>query len=939
MTYPVAGAGSPKTEILIDGAWVDYSSRVRAESEITITRGRADEQGRLAAQTANFVLNNRDGLFSNRNPLSPLHRKIPQNTQIRFTAGSGDTFLRYPSDFAEDGANRTATPDTAALDVVGDIEIRLEVHPYSWRPRATQILFSKYKLTGDQRSWALYMDALGRLTFTWSTDGTSAGRVTVICGNAIPATTGKLAIKVTLDVVNGANKTIEFWTAPTIDGTYTLLASSTLAGNTSIYASTANLVIGQGDDSPIIFGTADPLRGRVFAARVYNGIAGTVRANPDFTIQAIGSTSLVDSTGLTWTHGGTTRITSNRLRFWGELTSLPQGWDKSGRDVWVDCVASGLIRRLVQGASPLSSPIYRAISPRDLTGYWPIEDGSQSTSAASDVDGVRAGTVTRVQFADVLTLPGSKSAASFIDGTGRFIGVPKSTVATGTAYFTFYFYLPSLPVTQSRYVRLTTSGAARTIFISVSPTTFVFDFLAADGSTLSSSAVLFGGADMIPTGRWMTMNLLMTASGGNVSWTARWSNVAAETFVGSVPLLFAGTVGRFVNVDISAAGSTAFVDSSFAHVQTSTADLDFVNDDLAKASNAYLGETAANRLIRLGAEENVAMEISGDATVSEAMGYQGVETFIDLAYECADVDRGMLGESRDKLSLTYRVRADLENGYDLPLNYGAEELAEVPRSVEDDYGVTNDVVVRRPSGSSGRREITTGYMSVLDPPNGIGRYATETTINLEDDSRLVDTASWIANTSTWDGARYPNVTVAIHRSQVYSNGPLLYRAISADLGDTLVLTSMPAWTPPDDVLSLIQGYTEMLGKFLWTIVHNTSPAGTYSIGRYDYDTVAGRSRFDHATSTLSVGINSTTTTIILDANSSTPSVADVWTSNAASYPFDIIIGGERMTLTQAPTGSTSPQTFNNVTRSVNGVVKSHLAGPRARLFRPVFYQL
>jgi len=941
MAYPKDGA--PKTEILIDGVWVDISSRVRGEGgreAIKIVRGRTNQQSRLSPQHGEFTINNRDGLFSNRNPTSAYFRKLPRNTQLRISAGTGDTYLRLPTDMTSDVTSRASTPDTATLDIVGDIELRVEIFPYSWRPMSGgMILLTKYRASGNQRSWALSLNPQGFVTLIWSPDGIN--NVAVQSDVAIPATTGKLAIKATLDVVDGANKTVRFFTASSIDGTYTQLGTTkTTPGTTSIYSSSVSVCVGQGDSSTSLFTGWSPFRGRFYKARVYDGIGGTVRTNPDFTVQALGATSFVDSNGLTWSMTGKSRITSDRLRIWGELSSLPQSWDKSGRDVWVNATVSGLSRRLIQGKPPLQSPIFRALSGRSLTSYFTMEDGSQSTSAATFVESTKPAAVTDVAFASENDLPGAKTSAQFTSNLGRFIGVPLSTAATGTAYFTFYFKLSSLPAVAANFVKLTTSGTARTIYVLVNTGSFTFQFWDSDGTVLSSSTVAFGGADMIPTGRWMAMNILLTASGGNVSWTARWSNVAAETFVGSVPLLFAGTVGRFVNIDIRAANSASFTDLAFAHVHTSTSDLDFVNDDLAKAANAYLGETAANRILRLGREENVAVEITGDPVQTETMGYQGVKTFFDLFLECANADGGIPGESRDSLALTYRTRIDLEHRSNVILNYGNEELSEIPQSVEDDDGVMNDVTVTREGGSSGRREITSGYMSVNDPPNGIGRYSTDETLNVELDSRLTDIASWIANASSRDEARYPNISVAMHRSKVVDNADLLLKMLAADLGDTAVLTTLPGWIPPEDVYSLIQGYTERMGKRTWDWVANTTPAGTYDTGRYDYETERGRTRWGHAGSTLAADINTSTTTILLASAAIAPTTAvATWTVNAASYPFEIMLDGEVIRLNTAPTGSTTPQTFNGVTRGVNGVLKNHYVGMGAQLLRVSTYRL
>jgi hypothetical protein len=63
----------------------------------------------------------------------------------------------------------------------------------------------------------------------------------------------------------------------------------------------------------------------------------------------------------------------------------------------------------------------------------------------------------------------------------------------------------------------------------------------------------------------------------------------------------------------------------------------------------------------------------------------------------------------------------------------------------------------------------------------------------------------------------------------------------------------------------------------------------------------------------------------------------LWTTDPAEMPFDVMIGGERITVT-AITGTNSPQTFT-VTRSVNGVVKEHPAGTAVTVFRPVYRAL
>lgn len=939
------GSGSaPKTEFLINGVWTDLSSRPRENSRITITRGRLNEQGRAAPQTAQFTANNRDGVLTNRNPNSPYYRLLPRNTQVRISAGVGDSFVRLPMDYNQLATDRAGTVDVSALDVVGDIEVRADIWPATWRPRQSHIIASKYQIGSNQRSWVLYLSGEGKLLFAWTTDGTSGTRITATSTVAIPASTTRLSVKATLDVVNGANKTVEFWTAPSIDGTYTQLGTSvTTAGTTSIFSSSAPLTLGQGADNVNIFTDADAFRGKIYRFRMYNGIGGTVVANPDFSAQAVGVTSFVDSASRTWTITGAARVTSDRLRFWGELAAPPIQSDVSGRDVYIPVTAAGPLRRLAQGSKALKSPIYRALISRTLTGYSPLEDASGADSPANVITGSFPGSITGGSFGTDATLPGTQGIATLSDAAGKLIMRPATTPNTGTWYFTMYFKIPALPATISTLATLGIASASpRKVTIGVGPSTFFFDFIGSDNISIGSSNIAFG-AGMNPAGQWMAINILVETISFVTNYSVRWSNVAAQTFIGAGPIILPGEVGRVSQVTLSAAGSPSFVGSSFAHVHTATNDLDFVDSALAQAANAYLLETAGARLQRLAVEEDINLEVWGDPAETEQMGYQTTASATDLMNDCADVDMGILGESKESNAVLYRTREDLGPRADVTLSLTGTHLTNEIIPTEDDAGLVNDVTVNRTGGSSGRREITTGFMSVSDPPAGIGRYAVQYNLASGNDYRLNDLASWIACRGSIDQFRVPKISVGLHRAIIQSNADLAARVTGLNVGDTIILTGMPAWLPPDDIPLLVQGYTETLGHFLWEINWNTTPAEIYNIGRYNYETINGISRYDHKTSTVGTGFNSSATSISVALNSSTPTTLDRWTTTASNFPagggpgLDIMIGGERMLVT-AVTGTTDPQTFT-VTRAINGISKAHVAGERVRLFRPAYWRL
>ncbi|MFI6681870.1 hypothetical protein [Kribbella sp. NPDC050470] len=65
------------------GVWTNITSDVRQSSGVSISRGRSDEQPQAGPQRLSFTLNNRDGKYSPRNPLSTLFGVIGRNTPVR----------------------------------------------------------------------------------------------------------------------------------------------------------------------------------------------------------------------------------------------------------------------------------------------------------------------------------------------------------------------------------------------------------------------------------------------------------------------------------------------------------------------------------------------------------------------------------------------------------------------------------------------------------------------------------------------------------------------------------------------------------------------------------------------------------------------------------------------------------------------------------------
>jgi hypothetical protein len=78
-------------EAFYDGDWhaVPTSNR----DEVRVTSGRQDQLQRLSPSEMTVTINNRDGVYSPRNPESPLYGKIGRNTRVRLTVDGGVEFV------------------------------------------------------------------------------------------------------------------------------------------------------------------------------------------------------------------------------------------------------------------------------------------------------------------------------------------------------------------------------------------------------------------------------------------------------------------------------------------------------------------------------------------------------------------------------------------------------------------------------------------------------------------------------------------------------------------------------------------------------------------------------------------------------------------------------------------------------------------------------
>lgn len=191
-----------------------------------------------------------------------------------------------------DGTQYARTPDNAALDITGDIDLRAAVRLIDWTPSVEATLINK---ADAQLSYLFDVTTSGLLRFAWSSDGSSFN---LVDSSTAPTVTDNtlLLVRVTGQVPT----TVKFYTRTSTDANaFTDLDDDTIGvgawvqlGVTQATASTPSIFSG---NSTVRVGVN--VHGDFLAAIIKNGVAGTAVANPDFYANVLPFT---DGAGRPW---------------------------------------------------------------------------------------------------------------------------------------------------------------------------------------------------------------------------------------------------------------------------------------------------------------------------------------------------------------------------------------------------------------------------------------------------------------------------------------------------------------------------------------------------------------------------------------------------------------------------------------------------------------
>ncbi|MFI6238333.1 SGNH/GDSL hydrolase family protein [Micromonospora sp. NPDC050795] len=589
-----------------------------------------------------------------------------------------------------------------------------------------------------------------------------------------------------------------------------------------------------------------------------------------------------------------------------------------GMDSFVRVTASGILRRLSQGSKPARSAPARYIPTTSPVAYWTLEDGQSVREGAA--------TVGRSPMFPFTGTHPSGAVLTFAQwGRGEMAPwLPEALSRSGSAGLTVIWGRVVMPASPGRWV---------------------IDFMYRSGTDSGDATVDANPSYLGGSLGWPQLLLLPSVRGVDVAMNGesevtataatlydgqphhvRWdvyqnaAKVSWNVYVDGVMVNFGTTAGNMTLPAIDTLGLTAAAQGGADMAQQHIAVwvIPPPLDTAVAAAFGYAGETASARIVRLCAEEGIPVTVFPGA--SERLGPQGTVGVLELLQEAAEADEGLLAE--DGFGLAYLPHGARHNRpvamtVDLAtycVTSGGQ--VEVLAPALDDQRLRNRWAISRPDGI----EVT---VDNVPHQQKVGLYDDSSSLNVETDGQLRDHASLRVYQGTLPGLQEQTFPL-----DLAANRDLVGAWLACRVGSRIVRTNPPFPHPPETIDRLVMGWTETISPTAWSAVVTSDPAAAWSFAVVD-----GPQRVTADGATLSSSVTSTATTMLL----ATPAAMGLWTVRAAAFPFDLMVGGERVTVTTI-TGASSPQTAT-VVRSVNGIVKPHAAGTPVQVAVPAIVGL
>lgn len=613
--------------------------------------------------------------------------------------------------------------------------------------------------------------------------------------------------------------------------------------------------------------------------------------------------------------GGTVRST-------GEVAAYRPGETQDHQTVdgtsvkgyrWVEFDVEGQLRRIGQWDEPLESAMRRQISGyANLAGYWPLEDVREAPRLANLHDASKSGYHLGVTLAGTDGPGGSDKVITL--ASGGQIGGSFTTMPSSNNGWQMHFSTDALATdaTERTIFRWNTSQGYIWEW-KQSLTTYRLTVTDPDGVAVVDSATLHG--DGAESGIWRSFRFKVTRVSTTVTVEVGWYSQDTGVFWGFEED-FTGATGR--PTAWRADGGPNNTNAGYGHVfALYTGDDDLQSFDFRRAFDGFVGETAGARFIRLLGQAGLGWRYLGFLEDFTPMGREPIATLADHIREIQRTEDALVFDAADDRYVTIRGRRQMLN-QDPVLELVWPDDCSGMAERTDDLNVFNDVTVRNRDGGEARAVKATGPMSVAD----IGRVRTTVDVNVDTSQvTLAPLAEYYLEKFTVDAPRFSAITVDLD-----AHPELEAAAELVDIGDIIAVTGR---TP--DVLRLrVLTIEEPVRRTRRKLTFTVEPADIWFAGVYD-DTSARYAARGHQ---LADAATDSATAIEVDYTTGDDADGLAWTHDDGD--FDIVVAGERMTVTAAaaPSGGTQVLT---VTRSVNGVVKAQTAGATVQIADPVRY--
>lgn len=356
-------------------------------------------------------------------------------------------------------------------------------------------------------------------------------------------------------------------------------------------------------------------------------------------------------------------------------------------------------------------------------------------------------------------------------------------------------------------------------------------------ATLTNPTTTFTdtGGDTWPTES--THSLLLTAVGTGV--------MSATSPVGTSgrPVVAGDTISLSVDVYLPAAINQVFIGLRWYNAsgtflsESDRADFNLPINEIhtftLTGPNAVAPTNAAFFAVIVGTHASVTVGVKmyvDHVHTVPAMGVQSHKQQTELFKEMETLEQGIMKEAKTLWGLAYRTRIKVINATNaVTLSWSGGYINPDLTPVFDNLNLKNDITVHRHKGNKTQVTLSSGAMSILEPPQGTGRHKKTIKAIAAADEQLAALASHLLLVGIVSDERYPTVSVDMSHCGFTGNGaaPLMSAIAGVEIGDVIALSNLPAWFPSTSSRQLVIGYSEVINAFNWIITWNCVPYTPY----------------------------------------------------------------------------------------------------------------